>query len=52
MSSPIWRKNRNRSFDKCCQVIPVIHIADIVVVFGAFIRRPKDYKPYITVVFT
>ena len=43
MSSPIWRKNRNRSFVECCQVLPVIHIADVEIVLGAVIRRPRDY---------
>ena len=36
------RKSRNRGFDKCCQVIPVIHIFDIEVDFGAVIWRLKD----------
>ena len=36
------KKSRNRGFDKCCQVIPIIHIADEVIVFGTLIRSLQD----------
>ena len=37
-----FRQCRNRDIDQSDQVIPVIHIADVEIVFGAVIRRAKD----------
>ena len=36
------RECRNRGFDKCCQVIPIINITDIEVVFRTVVRRSQD----------